>query len=241
MLLKYPVSSWSILKTSVLNCISDKLTISSLLSCIFSGALICSFIWAFFFWSRYACYVVRGRALGVHQGRATHITALWCCMLERGPRGNSAACSSLCQYSVTFPATHNQTGPFWCWFLDGWACVRSRTLWVSPADSPVRLGVSPTATSIPTGVFSQRFLRLYFSTLKTWVARSVSLPIVPPSLSSCKYGTDCSISHHLTHSSPHPRWATTLPQVLSTWLPMSSPLSSLDECFFFNSLVVGLP
>ena len=52
--------------------------------------------------------------------------------------------------------THKQIGPFWCWFLGGWVCVHSRTLWVSPTDSPVRLGVSPT-TSTLTGVFSQRF------------------------------------------------------------------------------------
>ena len=48
MLLKYPVSSWSILKTSVLkNCVSDRLAISSSFSCIFIRALNCSFIWAF--------------------------------------------------------------------------------------------------------------------------------------------------------------------------------------------------
>ena len=35
--------------------------------------------------------------------------------------------------------------------------------------------------------------------------------------------------------------ATTLPQVLSAWLPISAPPTGLDECFFFNSLVVELP
>ena len=38
----------------------------------------------------------------------------------------------------------------------GGFCVRSRTLWVPPANSPVRLGVSPAAASTPIGVFSQR-------------------------------------------------------------------------------------
>ena len=56
----------SILITSFLNCASDRLAIFSLLSCIFSGALICSFIWAIFL-SWCACYVQRGGALGVHQ------------------------------------------------------------------------------------------------------------------------------------------------------------------------------
>ena len=54
-------------------------------------------------------------------------------------------------------ATHNQTGPLWCWFLSGWACARPRHLWVSPTTSPVRLGVSPAATPTPTGVSNQRF------------------------------------------------------------------------------------
>ena len=34
--------------------------------------------------------------------------------------------------------------------------------------------------------------------------------------------------------------ATAWLQVLSIWLPISAPPTSLDECFFFNSLVVGL-
>ena len=38
----------------------------------------------------------------------------------------------------------------------GWACVCSRTLWVSPTNFPVRLGVSPTV-AIPIGFYSQRF------------------------------------------------------------------------------------
>ena len=39
----------------------------------------------------------------------------------------------------------------------GW-CACFRPLWVSPMNSPVRSGVSPTATSTPMGVFSQRFV-----------------------------------------------------------------------------------
>ena len=78
-----------------------------------------------------------------------------------GPRGNSAISSTLCQFSVTPSATHNQIGPFWCWFPSGLVCVCSRTLWVSPTNSPVRLGVSPAATSTPTGVFNQWFEALF--------------------------------------------------------------------------------
>ena len=96
------------------------------LSCIFSGAVICSFFWAIVLSWR-ACYVVRGGALGVHQGGETRFVELWCCMWERGPRGKSAACSTLHWFSVISSATHNQIGPFWCWFLGGWICVHSRT------------------------------------------------------------------------------------------------------------------
>ena len=35
--------------------------------------------------------------------------------------------------------------------------------------------------------------------------------------------------------------AATLLQVLSVWLSISTPPTGMDECFFFNSLVVGLP
>ena len=55
--------------------------------------------------------------------------------------------------------------------------------------------------------------------------RSVSSPVVPPSLSACECGT---------------AYRASLPGVLSAWLPVSTPPAGLDECFFFNSLVVGL-
>ena len=41
-------------------------------------------------------------------------------MWGRGPRGNNGTCSALSWFSVTAPATHKQTGPFWCWFPGGW-------------------------------------------------------------------------------------------------------------------------
>ena len=46
-------------------------------------------------------------------------------------------------------------------WVGGWACARSRPLWVSPMNSSVRLRVSPTAASTPTGVFTQRFEALF--------------------------------------------------------------------------------
>ena len=47
---------------------------------------------------------------------------MWCCTWERGLRGNNATCSALYQLSVTLPATHKQTGPFWCLFPGELSC-----------------------------------------------------------------------------------------------------------------------
>ena len=60
-----------------------------------------------------------------------------------------------------------------------WACVCSRTLWVSPTHSLVSLGVSD-AVATPTDFYSQRFLWLYVPMSEHWVAWSV----LPPSFSS---------------------------------------------------------
>ena len=75
----------------------------------FSGVLICSFIWAIYL-SLCTCYVVRGRALGICQGGAMPVAALWCFMWGSGLRGNNAAWSALHRLSVTSPAIH-KLGP----------------------------------------------------------------------------------------------------------------------------------
>ena len=74
-----------------------------------------------------------------------------------GPRGSNGTCSTLHRILVTPSATHNQIWPLWCWLPSGSACAHSRPPWVSPMTSPLRLGVSPAAIPIPTGVFNQRF------------------------------------------------------------------------------------
>ena len=162
-----------------------------------------------------------------------------------GPRGSNGTCSTLCWLSVTPSTTHNQIGPLWCWFPSEWACVHSRPLWVSPMNSPVRLGVPPAAASTPTGVFNQRFEALFpgagalgcavcFAPLQAlpiylcmnvgpWGLLVVALPalFVPQSVSLW-------VRPHCHESHP--------PQ-----LPISAPPTGLNEGFFFISLVVGLP
>ena len=81
-------------------------------------------------------------------------------MWGRGQEGAMVP-APLCQISVTPSATHNQTGPLWCWFPSGWACAHSRPLWVSPTTTPMRLGVSPAAAPTPTGSFNQRSEALF--------------------------------------------------------------------------------
>ena len=62
---------------------------------------------------------------------------------------------------LNLSAIHNQTGLLWCWFPSGWVCAHSRPLWVSPTTSRERLGVSPAAAPIPTGIFNQSFEALF--------------------------------------------------------------------------------
>ena len=75
--------------------------------------------------------------------------------------------------------------------VGGWVCARSRPLWVSPKKSPVRLGVSP-AASTPTGIFNQWFEALFPpARLEPWVGRSVT------------WSTNCCPAHQLQLCPPH--------------------------------------
>ena len=101
------------------------------------------------------------------------------------------------QLSVTSSTTHKWIGPFWCWFLHGWFCVHSNTLWVSLMDSSVSLRVSP-GTTTPTDFCSQRFWSFI---PPCWILglRGMShCSGVPPGLPTSKCGTTSSTSHHLT-------------------------------------------
>ena len=108
-----------------------------------------------------------------------------------------------------------------------WVCVRSRILWVSPMNSHVMLGVPPAAAT-PTDFYRQRFWGFLFWRWNHGSCRLSGSPVVPPGLSTRKCGiTQCTSWCLATSSLP--------------LLPVSAPIISLDECFFFNSLVVGLP
>ena len=147
----------------------------------------------------------------------------------RGPRGNSVACSALCQLSSHFPHFPQAK---WALLLPipRWEdplCVRSRPLWVSPTNSPVRWEFLPLPPQ-PPQVFSIRGLRLYFPALEPWVVGLSRSPVVPPGLCARGCGTTCSTCHHLATSPLCPD-------------ACLHPSCCLGECFFFNSLVVRLP
>ena len=109
------------------------------------GALIYFFIWAIFFLSWLACYV---------EGQSPRCSLGWgnagCCAVMlyvgEGPRGsNGAAPLSTGPQSFT-PLPTIKLGPSGADSqVGGWACAHSEPLWVSPMNSPVKLGVSPTA------------------------------------------------------------------------------------------------
>ena len=86
----------------------------------------------------------------------------------------------------------------------------------------------------PHRFFPSEVLRLYFPTLEPWVTPQLFLPVYL----------------HSNVGLPIPPAATLPVPVLQVppccessppWLPVSTPPTSLDECFFFNSLIVRLP
>ena len=68
---------------------------------VFSGILICSVIWAFFFFSlsQGTCYIVRGGALGIRQGKATRHCAVALPVEEGSEKEQCCLFSSLPAFS----------------------------------------------------------------------------------------------------------------------------------------------
>ena len=123
--------------------------------------------------------------------------------------------------------------------------MRSRTLWVSPTSSPVRLGVSPAAASTHMGVFNQRFEALFPQAgALGCVVCFAPLPFLLVYLCS-NVGPGGLLAVALPALFV-PQSTTSLdpavcPKSCAPRLPVSAPSASLEECFFFISLVVGLP
>ena len=89
----------------------------------------------------------------------------------------------------------------------------------------------------PPPVFSIRDLRLYFPALELWVAWSLSLPRHSSWFIYARmWGLRVCQSPPCGVHQPPPCHESSLPR-----LPLSAPPTGLDECFFFISLVVGLP
>ena len=120
----------------------------------------------------------------------------------------------------------------------------SRPLWVSPTNSPVRLGVSPAPTSTLMGVFNQRFEALFPRAGALGCAVCFPPPPVFPVYLCANVGLRGLLAAGwpaLFHNPP-PLWARPRCRKSSPpRLPVSAPPTSLDGCFFFISLVVRLP
>ena len=114
----------------------------------------------FFFLSWCLCYL-KGRSLRCSPGRGNAGRSAVTLYVGEGPSGSKGTRLTLLRISIFHSDTHNQTGPLWCWFPSVWARAHSKPLWVSPATSPVRLGVSPAAAPTPMGTFNQRFEALF--------------------------------------------------------------------------------
>ena len=106
-------------------------------------------------------------------------------------------------------------------------------------------GASPTTTT-PTGFLVRGFEALFPHPgslgCSVFLPPQLFLPVYPhanvgpPGPSAATLPLPA--SHRLARSSPP---ATALLQVLSTLAAISAPPTGLDECFIFNSSVVGLP
>ena len=113
-------------------------------------------------------------------------------------------------------------------------------------NSPVRLGVSPAAASTPTSVFTQRFEVLFPRSGALGCVVCLAPPPFLPVYLCVNMGPQVLLAAALPapfHNPPN-RWVCQpLPCCESALprLPVSALPISLDECFFFNSLVVGLP
>ena len=180
----------------------------------------------------------KGWNLSYSTGSGNPVPVLWCCMWGRSPRGNNVTWSALCQFSVTSSAPHIQLGPFWCWFLGSFVYIlgpygslHQTFLW----------GWDFLLLPQPQHVFSVRGFEALFphaGTLHYVVYSPAQFFLLIYSRGTHKCETTQSTSWCLPVPvlQPLPCHKSALPQLL-----ISAPPIGLDECFFFNSSVVGFP
>ena len=110
----------------------------------------------------------------------------------------------------------------------------------------MRLGVSPAASSTPTGVFNQMFEALFSHPGALGCVVSFTPPPFLLVYLCANVGPRGLLAAALPapFHNPLPCWVHQPPPCCKSslpWLPISAPPTGLDECFFFISLVVGLP
>ena len=110
----------------------------------------------------------------------------------------------LANFQLLPPLPTNKLGAFLVLIPRWWVGLCSRTLWVSPTNSPVRLGVSPIAVT-PTDFYSQRIWGFLFPCWDPWLrglscytSSLLSLPISTPpaSLNECFFFNSLSVTLH---------------------------------------------
>ena len=108
----------------------------------------------------------------------------------------------------------------WCWSSEGAILTRWVHVWVPQEELHRALSASST-NSIPAGFHSQKLWGLIFPALESWArCPGVDLGLLVPEISLPDfYLLGCRVSLFCIHASP----------------------SRLDECGFFNSIVVRLP
>ena len=155
-------------------------------------------------------------------------------MWGRGPRGNNAACSTLCWFSVTSPTTHKQLGPSG---TDSWVGGLVYVLgpcgslqWTLLWDWKFLLLLPQ-----PTGVFSQRFEALFPCTwtlgCTVCLTPQLFLPVYlhasvgPPTLQSAALSALAFQPPPCCESSP---LSCLSPTLLPVWVNVSSLTCLLD-------------
>ena len=158
---------------------------------------------------------------------ATHVSALWHCMWGRGVRGNNATCSVLCGFQLLPVLPTSKLGPSGAVFWMGWFVYVLRPCW--SLQCTLLWGWEFLLLLQHPQIFTVRGLEVLFPQTGT-LGCTVCFPPQCSSQYICTQMWDCPLRQLLPcHPSSPPL------------LPLSTPSASLNECFFFNSLVVRLP